>query len=70
MAETFYFEIIASDKKFYSGACEHVIFPAVDGLYGVLANQPLLQESFVLKLMGNGKLVLLVKDSRMSPEIS
>ena len=25
-------------KKFYSGACEHVIFPAVDGLYGVLAN--------------------------------
>ena len=38
MAETFYFEIIASDKKFYSGACEHVIFPAVDGLYGVLAN--------------------------------
>ena len=37
MAETFYFEIIASDKKFYSGACEHVIFPAVDGLYGVLA---------------------------------
>ena len=38
MAETFYFEIIASDKKFYSGACEHVIFPAVDRLYGVLAN--------------------------------
>lgn len=38
MAETFYFEIIASDKKFYSGACEHVIFPAVDGLYGVLVN--------------------------------
>ena len=38
MAETFYFEVIASDKKFYSGACEHVIFPAVDGLYGVLAN--------------------------------
>ena len=75
MAETFYFEIIASDKKFYSGACEHVIFPAMDGLYGVLANhedtvQPLLQESFVLKLMGNGKFVLLVKDSQMSPEIS
>ena len=38
MAETFYFEIIASDKKFYSGACEQVIFPAIDGLYGVLAN--------------------------------
>ena len=38
MAETFYFEIIASDKKFYGGACEQVIFPAMDGLYGVLAN--------------------------------
>lgn len=38
MAETFYFEIIASDKKFYSGACEHVTFPAIDGRYGVLAN--------------------------------
>ena len=38
MAETFYFEIIASDKKFYSGACEQVIFPAMDCLYGVLAN--------------------------------
>ena len=38
MAETCYFEIIGSVKKFYSGACEHVIFPAVDGLYGVLAN--------------------------------
>ena len=32
MAETFYFEIIASDKKFYSGACEHVIFPAAGAL--------------------------------------
>ena len=72
MAETFYFEIIASDKKFYSGACEHVIFPAVDGLYGVLANHEdtVLQESFVLKLMGNGESALLVKDSQMSPEIS
>lgn len=38
MAETFYLEIIASDKKFYSGACEQVIFPAIDGFYGVLAN--------------------------------
>ncbi|MDD4371812.1 MAG: F0F1 ATP synthase subunit epsilon [Anaerostipes sp.] len=38
MAETFYFEIIASDKKFYSGACEHVIFPSIDGKVGILAN--------------------------------
>ena len=37
MAETFYFEIIASDKKFYSGACEHVIFPAVgNGKFALL----------------------------------
>ena len=73
MAETFYFEIIASDKKFYSGACEHVIFPAVDGLYGVLANHEDTVTAVVagvLKLMGNGKFVLLVKDSQMSPEIS
>ena len=75
MAETFYFEIIASDKKFYSGACEHVIFPAVDGLYGVLANHEDTVTAVVagelrFKLMGNGKFVLLVKDSQMSPEIS
>ena len=73
MAETFYFEIIASDKKFYSGACEHVIFPAVDGLYGVLANHEDTVTAVVageLRLMGNGKFVLLVKDSQMSPEIS
>ena len=39
MAETILFEIIASDEK--SSTAELVnmsIFPAVDGLYGVLAN--------------------------------
>ena len=40
MAETFYFEIIASDKKFYSGACEQVIFPAMDGLDQQKGRQP------------------------------
>ena len=75
MAETFYFEIIASDKKFYSGACEHVIFPAVDGLYGVLANHEDTVTAVVagelrFKVDGNGESALLVKDSRMSPEIS
>ena len=69
MAETFYFEIIASDKKFYSGACEHVIFPAVDGLYGVLANH---EDTVTAVVAGElrFKVVLLVKDSQMSPEIS
>ena len=54
MAETFYFEIIASDKKFYSGACEHVIFPAVDGLYGVLANH---EDTVTAVVAVSGKLV-------------
>ena len=36
MAKTFYLEIIASDHKFYIGECEELVFPAIDGLYGVL----------------------------------
>ena len=36
MANTLYLEIIASDHKFYAGPCEEVVFPAIDGLYGVL----------------------------------
>ncbi len=36
MANTFYLEIIASDHKFYAGECEELVFPAIDGLYGVL----------------------------------
>ena len=36
MAKTFYLEIIASDHKFYTGECEELVFPAIDGLYGVL----------------------------------
>lgn len=36
MANTFYLEIIASDHKFYAGPCEELVFPAIDGLYGVL----------------------------------
>ena len=36
MAETFYLEIIASDKKFFAGECEEMVFPAMDGSRGVL----------------------------------
>ena len=37
MGKTFHLEIIASDRVFYDGECEHVVFPALDGQYGVLA---------------------------------
>ena len=36
MAETFYLEMIASERKFYTGPCEEIVFPAMDGLRGVL----------------------------------
>lgn len=36
MAKTFYLEITASDRQFYSGDCEMIIFPAVDGEHGVM----------------------------------
>jgi len=36
MAETFYLEIIASDRKFFAGDCEEMVFPAMDGSRGVL----------------------------------
>ncbi len=36
MASTFYLEILASDHKFYAGESEELVFPAIDGLYGVL----------------------------------
>lgn len=36
MADTFYLEMIASTRKFFQGDCEKLIFPAIDGAYGVL----------------------------------
>ena len=33
---TFKLDILASDRSFYSGPCEMLIFPALDGLQGVL----------------------------------
>ena len=38
MGKTFYLEITASDRKFYNGECEMMIFPAIDGQQGILPN--------------------------------
>mgnify|MGYP002609803643 CR=1 FL=1 len=36
MANTFQLEILASDRPFYVGAAEQLVFPTVDGLMGIL----------------------------------
>ncbi len=36
MEKTFQLEILASDRPFYVGPAEHLVFPTVDGLIGVL----------------------------------
>ncbi len=36
MAKTFYLELLASDRPFYVGECEHLVYPASDGLMGIL----------------------------------
>ena len=38
MAKTFLLEIIASDRVFFTGQCESLIIPGIDGAHGVLAN--------------------------------
>lgn len=38
MANTFFLEIIASDRTFFKGDCEMLIFPGLDGEFGILAN--------------------------------
>jgi F-type H+-transporting ATPase subunit epsilon len=38
MAKTFFLEIIASDRTFFKGNCEMLVFPGLDGEYGILAN--------------------------------
>lgn len=35
---TFRLRILESDRPFFEGECESLIFPAADGQYGVLAN--------------------------------
>ena len=36
MANTFQLEILASDRPFYVGSAEQLVFPTVDGLMGIL----------------------------------
>ncbi len=38
MAKTFDLEIIASDRPFFKGDCEMLVFPGIDGEYGILPN--------------------------------
>lgn len=37
MAKSFQLDIIASDRVFYSGECEHLVIEALDGKLGILA---------------------------------
>ena len=34
---TFNLEIVATDKIFYQGPCESLVFPGLDGEHGILA---------------------------------
>lgn len=36
MAKTFKLELLASDRPFFVGECEHLIYPTHDGLVGIL----------------------------------
>jgi F-type H+-transporting ATPase subunit epsilon len=36
MAKTFRLELLAADRPFYVGDCEHLIYPSPDGLMGIL----------------------------------
>ena len=38
MANTFHLRILASDRNFFEGPCESIVFPFVGGYYGVLAH--------------------------------
>jgi len=58
MSKTFDLEIIASDRVFYRGKCEQLVFPALDGLLGVLCgHEPLVTPvvSGELKYMVDGE---------------
>lgn len=58
MAKTFYLEIIASDRIFFQGDCEHLVITAIDGLLGILAGHEPLVTSLPtgeLKYMTDGE---------------
>lgn len=58
MAKTFHLEIIATDRIFYQGECEHLVITAIDGLLGIMAgHEPLVTAlpTGELKYMVDGK---------------
>lgn len=58
MAKTFHLEIIATDRIFYQGECEHLVITALDGLLGIMAgHEPLVTTlpTGELKYMVDGK---------------
>ncbi len=58
MAKTFHLEIIATDRIFYQGECEHLVITAQDGLLGILAgHEPMVTNlpTGELKYMVSGK---------------
>lgn len=58
MAKTFHLEIIATDRVFYKGECEHLVITAIDGLLGIMAgHEPLVTAlpDGELKYMVDGK---------------
>ncbi len=58
MAKTFELEIVATDRIFYKGECEHLVITAIDGLLGILpGHEPLVTAlpSGELKYMVDGK---------------
>ena len=58
MAKTFHLEIIATDRIFYQGECEHLVVTAIDGLVGIMAGHEPVVTSLPtgeLKYMVDGK---------------
>jgi F-type H+-transporting ATPase subunit epsilon len=58
MAKTFHLEIIATDRIFYQGDCEHLVITAIDGLVGIMAgHEPVVTTlpTGELKYMVDGK---------------
>ncbi len=58
MAKSFHLEIIAADRVFYEGDCEHLVITAIDGLIGIMyGHEPLVTSlpTGELKYMVDGK---------------
>ncbi len=57
MAKTFHLQIIASDRVFYDGDCQHLVVTALDGQLGILGGHEPLVTS-----LSTGELKYLVDD--------